>query len=177
MDNLIKLKDMVTLKKKLLKDKRVLDKEIDALRVKKRKVHDELLSLKEEWKDRLQSSKKLQSKIDTLSSNIREKRANGKRGFRMSGLSIDISKQLDKNIINFFGINVDDGVSRVDIMKYIFSYIRKYDLYVDGDKRYICLKNRTEEVQKLLDIFSIETEDECFRIQRFRSYLEKHINI
>ena len=67
---------------------------------------------------------------------ILKKRADGKRGFRMSGLSINIRLALDMKIIQFFGLEDESDISRIKIMKCIFSYIREHDLYKEGDKRF-----------------------------------------
>ncbi len=172
-----KLKDMLILKKKLQKQKSVVNSEIDEIRIKKRLVHDELISLKSKWKIALNKSREIGKKLDDVSSNIKQKRKDGRRGFRMSGLSIDVSNVLDSSIHNFLKLPTDKPVSRIDIMKVIFTYIRENKLYLEGDKRYIDLNNKSSKLTELLNIFGIEKNCEKFRIQRFRSYLEKFINI
>ena len=173
-----KLKDMLILKKQLQKQKNVVDTEIDKIRVKKRKVHDELMCLKSQWKTALSKSRDLGKKLDDVSNNIRKKRKDGRRGFRMSGLSIDISNALDQTICDFLNLSCDKSISRIDVMKAIFAYIRLHNLYLEGDKRYIDLTKNTEYLTKLLNTFGIDEGDEKkFRIQRFRSYLERFVNI
>lgn len=173
-----KLKDMLILKKQLQKQKNVVDTEIDKIRVKKRKVHDELMCLKSQWKTALSKSRDLGKKLDDVSNNIRKKRKDGRRGFRMSGLSIDISNALDQTICNFLNLSCDKSISRIDVMKAIFAYIRLHNLYLEGDKRYIDLTKNTEYLTKLLNTFGIdEGNEKKFRIQRFRSYLERFVNI
>ena len=173
-----KLKDMLILKKQLQKQKNVVDTEIDKIRVKKRKVHDELMCLKSQWKTALSKSRDLGKKLDDVSNNIRKKRKDGRRVFRMSGLSIDISNALDQTICNFLNLSCDKSISRIDVMKAIFAYIRLHNLYLEGDKRYIDLTKNTEYLTKLLNTFGIDEGDEKkFRIQRFRSYLERFVNI
>tara|TARA_B100000700_G_C14667055_1_gene679020 strand:+ start:180 stop:713 length:534 start_codon:yes stop_codon:yes gene_type:complete len=172
-----KLKDMLILKKQLQKQKNVVDSEIDKIRIKKRMVHDELMCLKSQWKTALNKSRDLGKKLDDVSNNIRKKRKDGRRGFRMSGLSIDISGSLDPSICKFLNLSTDKSISRIDVMKAIFTYIREYELYLEGDKRYIDLTKETEYLDKLLNTFGIEKNEEKFRIQRFRSYLERFVNI
>lgn len=172
-----KLKDMLALKKKLLKDKHVLDKEIESIRDKKKMVHAELILLKNNWKDLLSSSKILQVELDDLTSDIKKKKEDGKRGFRMSGLSINIKDKLNEKILIFFNLQNNDKVSRVIIMKQIFKYIKDNNLYKDGDKRFVDFTKSSTKLDELLKLFDIEKKTECFRIQKFRSYLEKFINI
>ena len=125
----------------------------------------------------LYSSKNLQTEIDDLSGYIKKKKANGKRGFRMSGLSINIKDKLDEKILNFFNLQNTELVSRVIIMKQIFQYIKDNNLYKDGDKRFVDTSKTSDKLDKLLEIFDINKGEKCFRIQKFRSYLEKFINI
>lgn len=172
----IKLKDMITQKRTLLDAKRVLDTEINNIRVEKKKLHDELLALKGNWKLCLNKSKDLQLQIDTLSTDIKMKRANGKRGFRLSGLSIDIRNNLDTKIIDFFKLNKEEPISRILVMKSIFEYIRTHELYKDGDRRFIDLNSSSPYLKPIIDLFDMDIEGDAFRIQRFRSYLENFIN-
>lgn len=172
-----KLKDMLILKKILQKQKNAVDSEIDKIRVKKRKVHDELMLLKSQWKTALNKSRDIGQKLDDVSNNIRKKRKDGRRGFRMSGLSIDISGVLDPTICEFLNLSVDKSISRIDVMKAVFAYIRLHDLYLEGDKRYIDLTNPTQPLEDLLNVFGIDDDGDKFRIQRFRSYIERFVNI
>ena len=172
-----KLKDMLILKKLLQKQKNAVDTEINQIRVKKRKVHDELMLLKSQWKTALNKSRDIGQKLDDVSNNIRKKRKDGRRGFRMSGLSIDISGVLDPTICKFLNLSVDKSISRIDIMKAVFAYIRLHDLYLEGDKRYIDLTNPTQPLEDLLNVFGIDDDGDKFRIQRFRSYIERFVNI
>ena len=135
------------------------------------------MCLKSQWKTALNNSRDLGKRLDDISNNIRKKRKDGRRGFRMSGLSIDISGVLDPSICKFLNLSADKSISRIDVMKAIFAYIRSHDLYLEGDKRYIDLTKHNEYLDNLLNIFGIEDDDEKFRIQRFRSYLERFVNI
>ena len=173
----MKLKDMLTKKKGLLKKRNKLNKELDVIREKKRVLHEELLSLKKDWKKTLKNTNDIQEEIDNLSVYIKKKRADGKRGFRMSGLSINIREGLDKKIIQFFNLENDGEISRIKIMKCIFNYIREHNLYKEGDKRFITLDYKNSKVNDIVQLFGIKEEGCEFRIQRFRSYLETFIKI
>ena len=175
MVNLNKLKDIVGHKRTLLEKKRLLDEEIEDIRIKK-KLHQELIALKGNWKGCLKKAKDLQIETDEISTNIKLKKSNGKRGFRMSGLSIDIRENLDSKIINFFKLDVDKPISRIMIMKSIFNYIRTHELYKEGDRRFIDLTSSNPRLQELTGIFNMTTEGEAFRNTTFRSYLENFIN-
>ena len=173
----LKLKDMLTMKKGLLKERNKINEELNNIREKKRIVHEELLSLKKEWKHTLINSNQVQKQIDDLSKQIKKRRADGKRGFRMSGLSINIRDSLDTKIINFFNLEDDENISRIKIMKCIFNYIRMHNLYKKGDKRFIDLDMNNNKIKELIEVFGIKEEANEFRIQRFRSYLESFIKI
>tara|TARA_B100000085_G_scaffold248082_1_gene242887 strand:+ start:287 stop:817 length:531 start_codon:yes stop_codon:yes gene_type:complete len=173
----LKLNEMITMKKGLLKERNKLKEELDNIREKKRIVHEELMSLKKDWKQTLQNSNKIQKEIDHLSKNIKKKRADGKRGFRMSGLSINIRKNLDNKIIKFFNLEGEGDISRIKVMKCIFNYIRIYNLYKEGDKRFISLDMNNDKIKEIIEVFGVKEDSNKFRIQRFRSYLENFITI
>tara|TARA_B100000131_G_scaffold313365_1_gene348635 strand:+ start:405 stop:935 length:531 start_codon:yes stop_codon:yes gene_type:complete len=173
----LKLKEMLTMKKGLLKKRNKLNSELDIIREKKRVLHEELLSLKKDWKETLKNSNTIQKEIDNLSIYIKKKRADGKRGFRMSGLSINIREALDMKIIQFFGLEDESDISRIKIMKCIFNYIREHDLYKEGDKRFIALNYKNSKINDIVNLFGIKEDGDEFRIQRFRSYLETFIKI
>ena len=165
------------MKKGLLKKRNKLNKDLDIIREKKRSLHEELMALKKDWKDTLKNSNAVQDEIDNLSMYIKKKRVEGKRGFRMSGLSINIREKLDTKIIEFFNLENETDISRIKVMKCIFNYIREHDLYKKGDKRFITLDYKNNKVVDLIKLFNLK-EDGCkFRIQRFRSYLETYIKI
>ena len=68
----LKLKEMLTMKKGLLKKRNKLNSELDMIREKKRVLHEELLSLKKDWKETLKNSNTIQKEIDNLSIYIKK---------------------------------------------------------------------------------------------------------
>ena len=173
-----KLKDILQLKRQYIKEKNLIDNEIETIRDKKKFVQDELIELKHLWKLQLLKSKTIQKKIYSLSKYIKKKKQNGKRGFRMSGLSIDIRDKLDQSIIDFFSLDETEEISRVIIMKNLFHYIKTHNIYMENDKRFIDLQ-KGEHLDALLNLFQVDKTqyNNQMRIQKFRHYIEKILKV
>ena len=126
------------------------------------------------WKINLTKSQDIDEKISEITNQPKEKKTKGKRGFRLSGLSIDIKNALNQKIIDFFNLHDSQVITRIMVMKKLFEYIENNNLHTKGDRRYLDLEKNVDE---LLNVYQINKTDHDtkIRIQKFRFYLEKNI--
>ena len=174
MNSNLKIKELKYLKKQLITEKNELKKNLETIRSEKKILQKKLDEMKVLWKTNLEKAQQLDIKILELNKKLKEKKFKGKRGFRLSGLSIDIKSKLDKNIIDFFNLSDEEKITRILVMKKLFNYIENNNLHIDGDKRYL---DTNKNVADLLNVYKINNEDydNKIRIQKFRYYLEQNI--
>ena len=169
-----KIKDLKVTKKKLLKEKKEVAKTLEIIRDEKKALQKKIKIQKDLWKINLTKSQEIDDKISEISKLLKEKKTKGKRGFRLSGLSIDIKNALNQKIIDFFNLHDSKVITRIMVMKNLFEYIEKNNLHTEGDRRYLDLEKNVDE---LLNVYQINKNDHDtkLRIQKFRFYLEKNI--
>ena len=172
----LKIKELKKIKKNLLNEKKSLNTILENIRENKKSLQKQLSEQKKSWKDNLTKYQEIETKIVDISKILKDKKVKGKRGFKLSGLSIDIKNKLEPDIIEFFNLNTDDKITRIMVMKQLFNYIETNSLHIDGDKRYLDLN---KDVEDLLNIYKIDRNnhpDNKIRVQKFRFYLENKIN-
>ena len=170
-----KIKELKQQKRKLISRKNVLKKMINDIRKEKKELQKQLEEQKKMWKIALEESQIVEKQLSELSQKIKDKKTKGKRGFRMSGLSINIKEKLNKNLIEFYNLESLDNITRVIMMKQLFQYIESHDLYTENDRRYIDIN---KDVDELLNAYQINKDelDDNIRVQKFRFYLEQNID-
>ena len=171
--SVLKIKDLVVLKKKNSKERKQILNIIKDLRDKKQEYLIELEKIHNNWKDTIKELKILENENKLINQTLREKKISKKRVNCDSGLTINIKHKIKESILTFLTLQDKETVSRVDVMNQILSYIKKHDLYSENDKRYIAVNK--PESNKILSLFDIQTTETLFRIQHFRKFLETNI--
>ena len=172
----LKIKELKKIKKNLLNEKKSLNVILENIRENKKSLQKQLSEQRNLWKDNLTKFKDIENKILDNSKILKDKKVKGKRGFKLSGLSIDIKNNLESDIIEFFNLNTNDKITRIMVMKQLFNYIETNCLHIDGDKRYLDLNKDVENLLKIYNIDKNNHPDNKIRIQKFRFYLENKIN-
>ena len=168
-----KIKNLISFKKNYIQKKKSLTKEILEYKKQKNKLLEELKEINNKLKKSIEDKNILTIKINNLNIILKQKKKKGKRGKCLSGLTVNIKSRIPQNIQDFFNITEQPTITRVMMMKSIQQYITENNLYIENDKRYVSLENKPIKLDNLMNIMKVDINESKFRIQRFRTYIEK----